>query len=258
MNYKFLLTLVLLTSFTLGTISSVTLNAQTPNAKEILAKADAKMRGISSSQGTMKMTIYRPTWKREMTMKSWSKGQDFSLILVTAPARDKGTAFLKREREMWNWQPTIDRTIKLPPSMMSQGWMGSDLTNDDLVKQASIIDDYQHKILGEETIDGRKTWQIELIPDEAAAVVWGKVIMWVSQKEYLQMKTEFYDEEDYLVNTIYGKNIKELGGQMVTSLMEVIPADEEGNKTTIEYLDLTFDVKLDESFFSVQSMKRVR
>ena len=229
-----------------------------PDPKQILTEADAKMRGINSSQGSMKMTIIRPTWTREMSMKSWSKGQDYSLILVTDPARDKGTAFLKRNREMWNWQPSIDRTIKLPPSMMSQGWMGSDLTNDDLVKQASIVVDYTHKILGEEEIEGRTTWKIELIPLEDAAVVWGKVIMWVSQKEYLQLKTEFYDEEDYLVNTIYGKNIKEMGGKVLTSLMEVIPAEEEGHKTTIEYLDLVFDQKIKESFFSTQNMKRVR
>lgn len=228
------------------------------DAKEILRKADEKMRGINSSTGTMKMTIVRPTWKREMTMKSWSKGQDYSLILVTAPARDKGTAFLKREREMWNWQPTIDRTIKMPPSMMSQGWMGSDLTNDDLVKQASIIEDYDHTILGEEKIDGLTTWKIELIPSEDAAVVWGKVIMWVSQEEYLQLKTEFYDEDDYLVNTIYGKGVKEMDGQVMTSLMEVIPAEEEGNKTIIEYIDLKFDEKFPSNFFSVQNMKRVR
>ena len=229
-----------------------------PDAKEIIKEADARMRGVSSSQGTMKMTIVRPTWTREMTMKSWSKGQDYSLILVTAPARDKGSAFLKREREMWNWQPSIDRIIKLPPSMMSQGWMGSDLTNDDLVKQASIIVDYTHKVLGEEEIEGLQTWKIELIPLEDAAVVWGKVIMWVSQKDYLQLKTEFFDEDDYLVNTIYGKNIKEMGGKIMTSLMEVIPADEEGHKTTIEYLDLVFDKKIDDNFFSTQNMKRVR
>ncbi len=249
----FIIVLLLTSSFSKDSI------AQTiPNPKQILTEADAKMRGINSSQGSMKMTIIRPTWTREMTMKSWSKGQDYSLILVTAPARDKGTAFLKRNREMWNWQPSIDRTIKLPPSMMSQGWMGSDLTNDDLVKQASIVVDYTHKILDEEEIEGLNTWKIELIPLEDAAVVWGKVIMWVSKKEYLQLKTEFYDEEEYLVNTIYGKNIKEMGGKVLTSLMEVIPAEEEGHKTTIEYLDLVFDQKIKESFFSTQNMKRVR
>ncbi|MCB0686466.1 MAG: outer membrane lipoprotein-sorting protein, partial [Saprospiraceae bacterium] len=98
---------------------------QGQDALEIIKKADEKSRGITSSQGEMKMTIVRPTWSREITIKSWSKGKDFSLMLITAPARDKGTAFLKRDKEIWNWQPTIDRAIKLPPSMMMQSWMGS-------------------------------------------------------------------------------------------------------------------------------------
>ncbi|HMR42336.1 MAG TPA: outer membrane lipoprotein-sorting protein, partial [Saprospiraceae bacterium] len=103
-----------------------------PKAREIVRKADEKAKGLTS-QGEMKMTIVRPSWKREMTLKSWGKGDELALILVTAPSRDKGTAFLKRGNEIWNWQPSIDRTVKMPPSMMAQSWMGSDFTNDDLV-----------------------------------------------------------------------------------------------------------------------------
>ena len=228
-----------------------------PTALEIIKKADEKVRG-KSSKAQLKMTIVRPTWKREMVMKSWSLGDEKALILVTSPARDKGTAFLKRQKEMWNWQPTIDRVIKMPPSMMSQSWMGSDFNNDDLVKQSSIVVDYTHKLLGTESIDGRECWKIELTPKADAAVVWGKILSWVSKKEYLQMKTEFYDEDGYLVNTMIGKNIKNLGGIMLPSLLEVIPEEEEGNKTIMEYISLEFDIKVDDSFFSVQNMKRVR
>ena len=235
-----------------------TTNNGDPTAKEIIQKAEEVMQGVESSEGRIKMTITRPTWTREMEMKTWSKGTKYSLMLITAPARDKGTAFLKRDREMWNWQPSIDRTIKMPPSMMSQSWMGSDFTNDDLVNQSATVTDYDHKIVGKETIEGRECWKIELIPHEEAAIVWGKVFMWISKKDYLQLKTEFYDEDDYLVNTIYGKNIKNLGGKTLTTLMEVVPADDPGNKTTIEYLDLKFDTKISEGFFSVQNMKRVR
>lgn len=231
--------------------------AQDISALDIVKKADEKLRG-EYSQGEIKMSIIRPDWKREMTMKSWSSGDDYSLILVTGPARDKGTAFLKREREMWNWQPTIDRVIKMPPSMMSQSWMGSDFTNDDLVKQSSIVVDYTHEITGEATLEDRKCWEITLTPKEEAAVVWGKVKIWVSQKEFLQLKTEFYDEDDYLVNTMYGKKIGELGGRVLPFIMEVVPADEEGHMTKIEYLSLNFDKPIKDNFFSIQSMKRVR
>jgi outer membrane lipoprotein-sorting protein len=228
-----------------------------PTAKEILQKADDKVRG-NSSQAEIKMTIVRPKYTREVIMKSWSLTDDYSLILVTSPARDKGTAFLKREKEMWNWQPTIDRVIKMPPSMMTQSWMGSDFTNDDLVRESSIVKDYTSEILGSEVIEGYDCYKIRLIPKPDAPVVWSKVITWISKVEYLQLKTEFYDEGDYLVNTMKGKSIKELGGKLLPAVLEVIPADEEGNKTMIEYLSLEFDKPIEVSFFSIQNMKRVR
>ena len=206
----------------------------------------------------MKMKIVRPTWEREVQMKSWSLGDDYALILITAPARDKGTGFLKRGKEIWNWQPSIDRTIKLPPSMMMQSWMGSDFTNDDLVKQSSTVKDYAHTLLGTEDVEGRECYQIEMIPNEDAAVVWGKVITWIDVEEFMELKTEFYDEDGFLINTMYGKEVKMLGGRLLPSIMEVHPADEPGNRTIIENLSLEFDIALDESFFSVQNMKRVK
>ena len=227
------------------------------DAREIIQRAEDKLRGASSFS-EMKMTVVRPDWSREVTMKSWSIGRDFSLILITGPARDKGVAFLKREREIWNWQPTIDRTIKMPPSMMMQSWMGSDFTNDDLVRESSILRDYTHELVGTETIDGRKCWKIKLVPKADAAVVWGEIFMWIDQAEYLQLQTEFYDEDGYLVNTMVGKAIKEMDGKMLPSIMEVIPAEEDGHKTVLEYLNLDFDIDVKESFFSVQNMKRVR
>lgn len=227
------------------------------SAIDIIRKSDEKVRGKTSS-GEMKMTIVRPNWTREVIMKTWSKGETFSLILITSPARDKGTAFLKRNREIWNWQPTIDRVIKLPPSMMMQSWMGSDFTNDDLVRESSVINDYTHKIVGTEAIDGRECYKIELVPKLNAAVVWGKVFSWIDKKDFMQLKAEFYDEDGYLVNTMLGKNPKLLGGKLLPSRMEVIPAEEPGKKTIIEYLRLEFDQPVSDDFFSLQNMRRVK
>ena len=253
MKNKFL---ILTTIFLLGFLSMNFTNTD-PTAVEVVQKAIDKQQGESNYQ-EMKMTIVRPTWKRSMTMKGWSKGDDYSLILVTGPARDKGTAFLKRGNEMWNWQPSIDRSIKMPPSMMTQSWMGSDFTNDDLVKQSSVVDDYQHEMLGSEEIEGYDCWKIAMIPNEETAVVWGKVVMWISKKEYMQLKTEFYDEDDYLVNTMLGKEVKEMDGVLLPSRLEVVPAEDEGHMTIIEQLEMKFDEPIKESFFSVQNMKRVR
>ncbi|MFQ5448623.1 MAG: outer membrane lipoprotein-sorting protein [Saprospiraceae bacterium] len=243
------------TVFTILFLTPALTPAQT--ASEIIKKAEDKMRG-EKAYGEMKMTIMRPTWQREVTMKMWSMGDDYSLVVITAPARDKGTAFLKRKKEIWNWQPSIDRSIKLPPSMMMQSWMGSDFTNDDLVRQSSLTTDFTHKLLGKEMVDGRNCYKIELIPKPDAAVVWGKVVMWIDEKDYLEMKVEFYDEDGYLVNTMYGKNIRVLGGRLLPATLELIPADKPGQKTIIEQLSLDFSVKLDEKYFSVQNLKRVK
>ena len=225
--------------------------------KEIIRKADEKVRG-DHVYAEMKMKIIRPEWTREISMKSWGRGTDYALILITAPARDKGTAFLKRGNEIWNWQPTIDRVVNLPPSMMMQSWMGSDFTNDDLVKESSMIEDYTHELVGKEEVNGRMCYKIKMIPKEEAAVVWGEVYAWISVDEYLQMKVEFYDEDGYLVNTMYGKDISEIGGKTLPRKLEVIPADEDDQKTVVEYETLTFNKEIPKDFFSIQNMKRLR
>ncbi|GAB1453191.1 outer membrane lipoprotein-sorting protein [Draconibacterium sp.] len=230
-------------------------NAQ--DIKEIVKKADDKFRG-KSSEGTMTMIIERPTWSRTVTMKSWSMGNDYSLIYITAPAKEKGQVFLKRESEMWNWVPTIERMIKIPPSMMMQSWMGSDFTNDDLVRESSLVIDYTHKLIGEETIDGYKCYKVELIPLPDAPVVWGKVLMWISKDEFYWLRSEFYDEDDILVNTEILSEIKKMDDRTMPTHLVMIPADKEGNKTTMIYDKIDFDVKIDESFFSQQNMKRIR
>lgn len=227
------------------------------DATEIIRKADEKMQG-EDGYAEMVMKIVRPDWSREITMKSWAKDQDYSLILITGPARDKGAAFLKREREMWNWQPSIDRVIKLPPSMMMQSWMGSDFTNDDLVRQSSIVNDYTHKLLGDSTLLGKKVWKIELTPKEDAPVVWGKIEAYIDQKDYLQYLIKYYDEEGYLVNTMILSEIKNLGGKELPTRMEMIPAENPEQKTVIEYLSRSFNQEMPESFFSIQNLKKVR
>lgn len=243
-------------TLTLSMISGLTLNAL--DAKEIIRKADEKMQGEETSRSTMTMTIVRPTWQREITFKSWTKGRDYSLALVTAPAKEQGQTFLKRETEMWNWNPTINRLIKLPPSMMSQGWMGSDFSNDDLLKESSIVVDYTHKIIGEAEIDGWDCYKIELLPLEDAAVVWGKIFKWISKEEFLQLKSEYYDEDGYLIKTELAYDIKTMGGRLIPAKFELIPEEEEGHKTVVVMDEIKFNEPIPDSFFSQQNMKRVR
>ena len=227
------------------------------DAREIIRIADERIRG-ETSQTEMVISIIRPSWTRDIAVKTWSKGTDYSFILIQSPARDKGTVFLKRKREIWNWVPSIERTIKLPPSMMMQSWMGSDFTNDDLIKESSIVEDYTHKILSDSVILDRTCYKIELNPKPEAPVVWGKIYSWVDKKDYLILRSELFDEDGYLVNEVVYSDIKMLGGRLIPAKMEYIPADKPGQKTVILYDNMIFDKPLPDGFFSMQNMKRVR
>jgi outer membrane lipoprotein-sorting protein len=226
-------------------------------AKEIIKKADDKSRGLSST-GEMQMSIVRPEWSRTVTMKFWSKGTEYSLILITEPAKEKGQVFLKRKNEMWNWVPSIDKMIKIPPSMMLQSWMGSDFTNDDLVKQSSIVKDYTHTLEGQETIRDIKCYKIEMIPLPDAPVVWGKIITWITIDGYDQWKAEYYDEDMELVNIENAYDVKRMGDRDIPSRMEVIPVNKKGQKTVLEIISMTFNKPISDDYFSQQNMKKIK
>ena len=226
----------------IGLLLTTALLAQ-PTATEIIEKSDQKMRG-KTNRSIMSMKIIRPEWDREMTMKSWSKGQDYFLLVVTAPAKDKGTASLKRESELWNWFPNIERTVKISSSLLSQSWMGSDFKNDDLLRESSIIYDYEHELQGEEVFDDAMCYKILMTPKEDAAIVWGKVIIWISKEHHNQRKVEYYDEDDFLVNTMYTYDVKNMDGRQIPTRMEMIPADEEGHKTILLTRAIEFDVNI--------------
>ena len=227
--------------------------AQELTAKEIVDKADKKNRG-DTQQGTMEMKIVRPDWERTVEMKSWSKGDDYFIIYITAPAKDKGQVFLKRKKEIWNWVPTIDRMIKIPPSMMMQSWMGSDFTNDDLVKQSSIVKDYTHTLLEEEVVREQLCYKIELIPHPDAPVVWGKIISWITKDGLNLWKSEYYDEDEFLINIENAYELKDFGDRTLPSRMEIVPADEPGKKTVLLMKDIIFNKPIEDNIFTKHNM----
>src|SRR5690606_17398395 len=198
-------------------------------ATEIIEKADDKMQG-KSNKSEMKMTIVRPDWKREVTMKAWALGREYSLILITGPARDKGQAFLKRKTEMWNWQPSIDRGVKLPPSMMLQSSMGSAFTHDDLVRDSSGVEDYTHPPGPDSPIDGQPGYRIILTPKPAAPVVWGRIVAFIDKKEFNQHRVRYYDEDGILVNTLTLSDIRNIGGRILPTRMEMVPSENHRQK----------------------------
>jgi outer membrane lipoprotein-sorting protein len=163
-------------TFGFSVVTILSLFSQTFSATDIVRKADEKFNGEKSGYSVMTMTIIRPTWQRTVGFKSWSLGDDYALTFITSPAREKGQSFLKRGSEMWSWNPAISRLIKLPPSMMSQGWMGSDYTNDDILRESSVVNDYTHSLELEEPIDDRQCYKIKLTAKEEADVLWGHQI----------------------------------------------------------------------------------
>jgi outer membrane lipoprotein-sorting protein len=236
---------------------SIIVSAQNYTAKEIIKLADDKNRGLSS-KGEMTMTIVRPDWTRSVKMKSWSKGNDFAMVLITAPPKEKGQVFLKRRSEMWNWVPSIDRMVKIPPSMMLQSWMGSDFTNDDLVQQSSIVKDYTHKLLGKENIRGLECYKIELIPLPDATIVWGKIITWITTSGFDMWKSEYFDEDMLLINIENAYDIKNNGDRLIPTRMEIEPVTKKGQKTILTINNMLFNIPIEESFFSQQNMKKIR
>jgi outer membrane lipoprotein-sorting protein len=239
-------------------LPSFNLQAQTLTATEVVKRADDKFNGEKSSLMVMSMTIIRPTWQRSVEFKNWSLGKEYALTLVTAPARDNGQTFLKRNSEMWNWNPSINRLIKLPPSMMSQGWMGSDYTNDDILKESSVVNDYFHEFTKEEVIDGRECYRIKLVARDDASVIWGSQVRWIDKKDFLMLRAELYDEDGVLVRTETGSDIKIMDGRTIQTRIELVPADEPGNKTILVIKEIKFNIPVQENFFSQQNMKNVR
>jgi len=234
------------------------ISGQNLTPTEIVRIADEKFNGEKSGYSVMAMTIVRPSWECTVEFRSWSLGTDYALTLITAPAREKGQSFLKRSNEMWSWNPSINRLIKLPPSMMSQGWMGSDYTNDDILRESSAVNDYTHQLEGEESVGDRACYKIKLEAKPDAGIIWGQQVWWIDKKDYIIMKAELFDEDGYLVRTEIASDLKVFDGRLVPSVIELIPAEKEGNRTIVKISEMKFNIEVEESFFSQQNMKNIR
>jgi len=226
-------------------------------ATEMVRKADAHARG-NTSKAEVLIRIVRPGWSRESTMRMWAKGTEYSMIYVVSPAKDRGTVFLKRGKEVWNWIPSIERSIKLPPSMMSQSWMGTDFTNDDLVKESSAVNDYTHSFSGNDTLLGRSCYVITMVPKPESAVVWGKVVVRIDKLDLMELGMDFYDEDGVLTSVIRATEIGMLANRMLPTTMEMIPMDKKGQKTIMSYSNLILDSPIEDSFFSTSNMKTIK
>jgi outer membrane lipoprotein-sorting protein len=220
-----------------------------------MERVDALMRG-KTQQGTYRMTIVRPDWERGMRFAFWAEGTERSFIRVEEPAKDRGVVFMKIGREMWNYMPSINRVIKIPPSMMLQSWMGSDFTNDDLARESSEVDDYSQELLGREEVGGEEAYKVELTPLPDAPVAWDRIVEWIRVADYIPLRAEYYNERGERIRTMIFSDVKELGGRTLPARMELIEEKKPGHKTVLDLLEMTFDEPLDDAVFTQQNLRR--
>lgn len=227
-------------------------------AKEIIKKSEDKVRGGEQAYTEITINIIRPKWTREMKLKSWAKGTNYSMILISSPSRDKGSVFLKADKQVWSYIPKFNRVTKLPPAAMSQSWMGTDLTNDDLVKESSKVDDFKYISLKDTIVDSLLCYQIELIPNEGTNIIWGKIKLYIDKKDFITLRNENYDEDNELVNVLKASEIKVMSGIKIATRLEMIPTDKKGNKTIMSINKLDTNQQLGSSFFTKQNMQRIK
>ena len=225
--------------------------------KELIHHIDQLWRGETSSSN-MTMTVKTQRYERSMSMEAWSRGKDFSLVVIREPIKDKGIATLKVKDNIWNYLPKINRVTKVPSSMMSGSWMGSHFTNDDLVKESTFEDDYTSSITFEGTRDGVAIYEMTSIPKVDAAVVWGKVVMQIEQKTLAPHRALYYDEEGALIRTMTFDQPQQINKLTVPMRLTLQPEDKPEESTVIVYKDIKLDIPLDESFFSLQNLQRRR
>jgi hypoxanthine-DNA glycosylase len=240
-------------------------DASTPTAKpakeltlyDIVDRANKALRG-DSSHGRMTMTIVTPKWQRVMEVEGWNRQREYAFILIHAPAKEKGNITLRRKNEMWVWLPRVERVIKVPPTMMHSSWQGSDFTYEDIVKADSVVKDYTHTLLSKKVEADRVVYKIQGDPKQDAPVVWGKVIMDVAVygEEAVPLKEEDYSERGSLERTITLSQIKRMGGRLLPAKLECVPSRKAGQKTTLEYHSLEFDIPLEDSFFSLSKLQK--
>jgi hypothetical protein len=224
-------------------------------AKEIIDKVDQMLRG-DSSQGQVEMAVVTRRWERNVTMEIWSEGTEKALIKVLQPKKEAGTATLKVESDMWNYLPKIDRTIRVPTSMMMGSWMGSHFTNDDLVKESRLIRDYEIEIVYEGDREGVEVYEFQLIPHPEAPVVWGKILYEVRKQDLMPTWVEYYDEDGELKRTMTFFEYREMGGRLVPARSRMVPQDKPEEYTEMIYHELRFDIPIPEGTFSLSSLRR--
>jgi outer membrane lipoprotein-sorting protein len=220
------------------------------DAAELLKKIDELFRS-QSSVATMKMQIVTPNWQRTLEMQSWTLGMDNTFIRVLSPHKDRGVATLKIDKEMWNYFPKINKVIKVPPSMMMGSWMGSDFTNDDLVREVSLVKEYKVS----KQVEG-DNFRLTLIPKKDTVTVWGKIEFIVNKQSLLPLQQNYYNEKGVQVRTMIFSDIRYFSGKKMPAVMTMIPLNKTGHKTIIKYVEAEFNSDISNNVFTLRNLQK--
>ena len=226
------------------------------DARDLVRAAMDHWRGINS-YSEMTMTIHRPDWERSMSMRAWSEGDKLSLVRVTEPKKDAGNGTLLKDNDMWSYSPKINRIIKIPSSMMSQGWMGSDFSNKDISKSTDILDQYEHSLTSQAQENGHTVYTIEAIPHEDAAIVWGKEILKI-RDDFVLLEEQFWDQDGELIKVMRASDIAEMGGRSVARVLRMgkLETPEEWTEMTVS--EIEFDLELPTGIFTLSNLRNPR
>jgi outer membrane lipoprotein-sorting protein len=228
-------------------------SATEPDARTLVAGALDLVRG-TTSYAEMTMTIQRPDWQRTSSLVAWTRGREDALIRFTAPARDAGNATLKRGDSMWTFTPRLNRTIRLPFSLMSQSWAGSDFSYNDLSRSDKLLHHYELTLAGQEVRDGHQVYTIEAVPEDNAPVVWGKEVL-VLRDDNVLLSHTFYDQDLVAFKRMEALEIGELGGRTFATLMRMTPLDQADRYTEVSYQAARFDIDLDADLFTLFALR---
>ena len=225
----------------------------TPTVKDILKRLDELYRS-KSSRGALEMSITTPHWERTLRMQVWTVGLKKTVIRILSPKKERGVGTLRLGNQMWNYLPKTGKTIRIPPSMMMSSWMGSDFTNDDLVREYTFVEDYTFA-LAEPSAESEGLILVECRPKPRRPIVWAKVVVAVREADYLPVWQKYYDEKGRVARLLNFSEIKDMDGRVLPTVMEMTPQTKTGHKTTIKYLGLEFDRDLGDELFSLRHLR---
>jgi len=239
--------------FFLSAVSLRTQSSSSAQAEEIVRKMDELYRS-QSSEALVEMEVITPNWQRTLRMKVWSRGMKDTFIRILEPKKEEGFATLRLGNEMWNYLPKVDKVMKLPPSMMMSSWMGSDLTNDDLVKEFTFVESYHFEMTTPESPEPGLLY-VRCIPKEGLPIVWGSVVLAVREADLMPIWEKYYDEKGRLVRDMVFKDVRTFGSRRIPASLELIPRTEEGHKTVVRYVEATFDIRLAPDIFTLRNLQ---